>query len=87
MEPRIPAAALGSVSMARSRAWNGSSKARSRPTNERSRQLRKTFTQTPITETVVEEHRPAFLGRLRGRQPTSTETEQVVGSSTRRNYR
>ena len=46
-----------------------------------------TFTRAPITETVIEEYRPGFFGRLIGRETTYTETEQVVGYTTRKNYR
>lgn len=45
-----------------------------------------TFYPTPIIETVIEEERPGFFGRLIGRETTYTETEQVVGYSTRKNY-
>lgn len=46
-----------------------------------------TFTRTPVTETVIEEHRPGFIGRILGRETTYTEVEQVVGYRTSKHYR
>jgi hypothetical protein len=46
-----------------------------------------TFYQVPVTETVVDEHRPGFFGRPVGRETTYTEREVVVGHETRKHYR
>lgn len=46
-----------------------------------------TFYDVPVTETVVEENRPGFLGRLIGRESTFLEREVVVGHKTRKHYR
>lgn len=46
-----------------------------------------TFYKVPVTEVVVDEHRPGFVGRLMGRETTYTEREVVTGHQIRKNYR
>lgn len=46
-----------------------------------------TFYDVPVTETVVDENRPGFFGRIIGRETTYTEREVVTGHETRKQYR
>jgi len=40
-----------------------------------------------VTKTVVEEHRPGFIGRVLGRETTYAEKEVIVRHEVRKQYR
>lgn len=46
-----------------------------------------TFARVPVTKTVVEEHKPCFIGRILGRETTYTKREVVVRHEVRKQYR